>query len=228
MGTNKFGKIPQWRIDIHTIFGEVVGMNHDRYIYNEVSEIRSQNLALHVDRFLWTWLSRNYAAGLAVGIRRQADHSSDVISLGKLLEDLERNADSLTREWFIAEYLKRDPARDRTHSEQAADREFDEFAPRGATFASAALIRSDQDRLQGVAGRVRLFVNKRLAHSTRDFETSVKMKDLDDALDVMGELLKRYFHLLEQESLISAEVAITTDWKAVLRIPWIPPAKVSS
>lgn len=227
MGASRSRKVRQWRIDLHTIFGEIVGMYHDRRIYAEVSEVHSRNPALHVDRFFCAWLSRNYGAGLAVAIRRQTDRSGDVISMGKLLEDLERNVDLLTREWFVTEHLKRASADDRTYWEHAANREFDEFAPHAAAHASAALIREDQDRLQGVASRVRIFVNKRLAHSTRNYETSVTMKDLHTALDVLGELLKRYHHLLEQAALSSTEATIPTDWKAVLRMPWIPPGKIS-
>ena len=121
------------------------------------------------------------------------------------------------------EYVANAPANDKAYWKHAANQDFDKFAPNGASSPSVSLIHADQDRLQAVVARVRHFVNKRLAHhSTKGYQGPVTFKEIHEALDELGILLQRYSLLLKHAGLLAAEPIIQADWKAVLRVPWIP------
>jgi HEPN superfamily AbiU2-like protein len=214
--------VREWRNQLHTIYEDVVGLHHSRHLLQDVREIYEGNPALQRDHVFINWLTQNYAAAMAVGIRQQADRSDDAISMANLITDLEINADKLTRAWFVGEYLRRAPENDKAYWEYSANKDFDQFAPNGAAYASVGLLQDDQSKLQSIANDVRLFVNRRLAHqSLKQVVQPITLKDLRAALDQFGELLKRYHLLLEQAGLSGAEPTIQTDWKAVLRVPWI-------
>ncbi len=105
---NIASKIQEWRQSLEVIYQDVVNLHHNRRVFREVRAIIDANPALQTDHTFWNWLVENYAAAIAVGVRRQADRDPDVISMAKLLDDLEKNAVLLTRDWFVAEYtLKR-------------------------------------------------------------------------------------------------------------------------
>lgn len=217
-------QILTWRQEYETIYNDVVDLHHKRHIFRDTMAIIERNPALRAEGgyVFENWLVENYAVTLAVGIRRQGDRASDVISTAKLIADIENNATVITRDWFVNEYLVNAPANDKAFWKHAANEDFDKFAPDGAASPSVSLIRADQDRLQSVVGRVRHFVNKRLAHySTKGYQGPVTFKEVHEALDELGVLLQRYSLLLKQSGLLAAEPIIVEDWRAVLRVPWI-------
>jgi hypothetical protein len=85
------------------------------------------------------------------------------------------------------------------------------------------MFNATSDALLSAAGDLERYATQRLAHLDRE-EPSVipKFEDLDAALDVFEELVKRYRLLLHGDG---GEVLplIAYPWEAVLEEPWIPP-----
>jgi hypothetical protein len=79
--------------------------------------------------------------------------------------------------------------------------EFDEIAGSGTSNIDRQIISDDLRSLNDKASKIRYFANKRIAH----FDESVFMDfptfgDLDDCLDFMEELLKKYMLLLHADN----------------------------
>jgi hypothetical protein len=110
---NTSGRMLEWRQALETIYQDFVGLHHDRHVFREIMTIVENNPALQTDHTFWNWLARNYGAAIALGVRRQADRAPDVVSLAKLLDDLENNATILTRDWFVGEYAAHAPDNDK-------------------------------------------------------------------------------------------------------------------
>ncbi len=214
--------VRKWRGRFDVIFRDIVDLHHRRYIFREVGRIFNNNMELQADDIFREWMATNCLWAIAIGIRRQADTSKDAISIARLLDELEDNAPHMTRQWFVRAYVTKPPANARLFQEPA-QRTFDQFAPRGGAHVAVRLIQADKRRLQRLARRVRLFVNRRLAHQSqrRLGRRPVTVREVHEALDEIGRLYQRYALLLNQAAPGAMEPIIQGDWQAPLRVPWI-------
>jgi hypothetical protein len=78
-----------------------------------------------------------------------------------------------------------------------ANKNFDRFAGPGRDTISAAAVRTDITRLDAAAEVVKRYTDSAIAHA-RDEETQVPtFEEINAAIDVIGELVKKYFSLLQ-------------------------------
>ena len=54
-------------------------------------------------------------------------------------------------------------------------------------------------------------------------EDILKLSDVHDAIDVIGEIFTRYYSLFEAAGMVTLEPVIQHDWLAPFRQPWIHP-----
>lgn len=103
--------------------------------------------------------------------------------------------------------------------------EFDRLAGRGALNINPQMVSDDLRILKDKVSKIRNFANKRIAHfdeySFKDFPT---FGDLDDCLDFMEELLKKYMLLLHADS-SDILPSFLYDWEKIFRYPWIESTK---
>lgn len=88
----------------------------------------------------WNFYHSNYAAAQSIAIRRQADKRGDTSSLWRLLKDIARKPDLLTREVYVA-LLSEEQARDELMVERA-NRGWEKWAD----FCRQAVRRDDRER----------------------------------------------------------------------------------
>lgn len=223
MGTSRRKLLGKWRAWLRVIWRDVVDLHHRRRVFLRVADAFEKNTELHDDNTFWEWMATNYAWAVALGVRRQADSDSDVISMARLLADLEDHAPILTRDWFVRAYVSRPPA-DRHHFLEPAHRAFDQFAARKESYVSIKRIQVDRKRLEKVAWRVTRWVNRRLAHqSMRPLGVrGVSLRTVYGAIDELGRLYTRCALLLNQAS-SGPLPTLLGDWEKPFRIPWEPP-----
>ena len=51
------------------------------------------------------------------------------------------------------------------------------------------------------------------------------LEEIHAAIDMIGDLFKKYYNLLTAGSYVQLEPVMQTDWKAVFRVPWMSPGK---
>lgn len=215
--------IRRWKRWLKTINDDIVSLNHLRHIFREIAESFRTKPALQTDDTVWHWLAGNYATTMAVGVRRQADRRSDVISLERLLTEIAGNPFVLTRAWFERQYVRGKPTIQRWGFQRMAERDFRQFAGRSAKQISARRVLGDRAKLRKTAVRLRHYVNKRVAHrARRGYRGPATFTDLNAAVDELARLLRKYSLLLNQAGMLGVEPVIQGDWEAVLRVPWKP------
>jgi len=152
---------------------------------------------------------------MVMGVRRQLDPRSDSISFGRLLEDIEKNPEILSRQRYLSLY------EGSALPIEVPEKEFDGSTGSGALYIDLKKVSEDLRNMKDKALKIRKFANKRIAHfdksSFQDFPT---FGDLDECLDLLEELLKKYMLLLCAQG---GDIlpSFLYDWKKIFRYPWI-------
>jgi hypothetical protein len=157
-----------------------------------------------------------YATTQQVAVRRQVDRRRDTVSLRRLLEDIAANPGVATRQRHLAAW-----GGDEDFSREA-HRNFDRFAGEGRNTINRAMVREDITALENAAAIVKRYADEAIAHMADDIETQVPtFGELNDTIDTIGELVKKYVSLLQAVWLVELVPVIQEDWKAPFRRPWL-------
>jgi hypothetical protein len=207
-------RLTTWLEWLGLIRQDILELGENRATFREMLRIYDLNPTLATNAYFFDWLAGNYATTMAVGIRRQRDTNPDSVSMARLLEDLQANAATVTRAWFVSTYAG-SPMGD-----YRGNRDFDTFAPGGGPCLDPAIVRQDYDALQTLAKPLKKYVDKRIAHhDAKGHGVTATYAELDAALDEFRRLLQRYFLLLEQGAL-SPDVTIQMPWTDIFLTPW--------
>lgn len=160
-------------------------------------------------------LDRWYVTTQAVGVRRQVDRTRRVVSLWRLLSAISAHPEVMTRQRHVGLWGA-DP-----DFQREGHRAFDGLSGGGETIPSRDAA-ADRDHLVAVARPVEVLVNEAFAHrSETPLNEKVTYAQLHAAIDVIGELLRKYTLLLRASSFYSLLPTDQVDWKAPFRVPWL-------
>jgi hypothetical protein len=83
-------------------------------------------------------------------------------------------------------------------------------------------VKADIALLVATAEPLKRHVDEALAHTAIETDRSTPTYgDLNQAVDTIGDLVKKYTSLLEASILFTLEPQIQWDWEAPFRVPWI-------
>jgi hypothetical protein len=163
-----------------------------------------------------------YVIAQAVVIRRLADTTKGVISLAKLIQEMQTTAKAkqFTREIYRSQWdLSNELMSIR------ADEGWSLFSGGGEHF-DPTLAQADLKTLTDDAEKLKLktFVDERVAHraehpSAPDVPT---FEDLNQAIDDLGTMFRKSSQILKAAHWMTLEAHDQEDWEAVFRVPWIP------
>jgi hypothetical protein len=202
---------------------------HDIYLhratYKRVQEIVVANERLPRDSYFWEYLEDTYATTQAVAVRRQAEPSTRVRSLGQLIKEVAENAQHVTRDFFVGMWVDpddRDEIRRMGWTQIATSTWDEKFGGSVGEHLDPTIPLADLAALTETAASLKAFVDERIAHSDRRPRSPLPtFEDLDAAVDQIGELVVKYYLLFTAAGLVDLVPALQTDWEAVFRQPWI-------
>ena len=187
-------------------------------IHEEIRHIIiTLNERIQAPSLLYNWLVDNYVDSITIRVRRLTDHDTRCISLYRLIEDISKNHEAITRDYYVSRYHKQ------MREEGFADRDFDRFANKGNNLISEYKLRKDMRRLDKNTDRIRKFVNKWIAHCDLQHKklTARTHKDINDSLKSIDELFCKYNMLVTRGGMRTAKPVLQFDWKEPLRHAWI-------
>src|SRR5207245_2101255 len=104
------------------------------------------------------------------------------------------------------------------------DGSFDSLVGPGQNTLYPALLEGEIQSLVTKTGSLKHYVNKRIAHYDRkDFTAFPSFQEVDDAIEYLEILLKKYWNLFHGQSYTTLLPTWTYEWKDVFRYPWIEP-----
>lgn len=210
----------KWRRWLKIIGNDLGWLLTSHDIFEEVQKIIKSNKKIQSPNLFYRWIKDNYAARIAVGIRRLVDPDRKykrAISLYRLIEDISKHPDAINRKYYISQYHKW------MQKEGLADSDFDIFGNKRDTLISVYKLNNDMKRLQRETKRIRTFTNKWIAHY--DLKGRIRrmptFKDVDEALKVVDAIFCKYYLLLTRGGMTTRKPVLQYDWKKPLRYAWI-------
>jgi AbiU2 len=194
---------------------EVLRMHHYRAVYRRVLEIVNSREPKLPDSLFFQFLANTYGASQAAAIRRQAEFSPRVISLGKLLAEIQAEPERLSRQRFVGPWDA--DQQDRGHESFSRH-----FAGDVGEHLDPKIVAEDASRLKDEAQGIVDFVNRHVAHADQDgLDELPTFAELHAAIDMIGDVFWKYSLLLTGDTYGTLEPVIQHPWEAIFHVPWI-------
>jgi hypothetical protein len=208
-------RFAQWVGWIERIKNAVHALFLYRHMFRRLGEV-TQAASLPPSVFFEA-LARWYASHQAIAVRRQIDMTRGTISLRRLLHDIATHPGVMSRDRHVALWDETDP-----YFVAEANANFDRFAGAGLPRIDAAAVRDDIARLDAAAEAIERHTNEAIAHSAQNPSGQVPTwGELHAAIDVIGEVVEKYYSLLTASMVWNMLPEIQDDWLAPFRQPWI-------
>jgi hypothetical protein len=222
MRDSKVDKWRAWLSEHGKVRDEVLNLHLRRYVWQEIMRMLREYGDRLPDSYWWRFMVDNYIACQAIAVRRQADTDSRVITLGRLLTEINKDAERITRPVLAAIWKPDDPL-----DERDLDAKFSEFSG-GCRHFDSAIAQADLEALRDGAAKVSSYADRHLAHldaTPLPVEQLPSVDDLHAAIGVIGDLFRRYQLLLTAADMPSLVPILQPDWMAPFRQSWIPPGE---
>jgi len=200
----------------------VIRMNFHRQIWRGVQQVIQANQQLPPSAY-WAYHLEVYVDAQAIAVRRQADLDARVASLARLMQQISEEPERLTRDWWLQQWGPEDD----DHLSFARGRWATDFGGEIGTHLDPVTAKADLSRLSAAASSVRTYVNRHVAHS-EDLDpdnapppAEITLGELDAAIDVIGDLFRRYLDLLVCVDM-DLHVYMSPGWLEPFRQAWIP------
>jgi AbiU2 len=210
---------------LKVLTGQVLRLRQDEQIWEEVQEIIKANPALHKPSAFYEWMKDMYVSGMAMAIRRQTDDDSRSISFMRLLKLIKGNPSLVSRKRYRNlfpaddEFVKQS---DELGSKKSINDDYDGLVGAGKLQPTRDDIQAEIDELLRVTHKVVTLGDKVIAHHDQQKPTNLPtFAEVGEAIACLETLVQKYKLLFEATS-ISMNVTYQYDWKAILRVPWIP------
>ncbi|MCH8821765.1 hypothetical protein IID23_04585 [Patescibacteria group bacterium] len=208
--TETLKKWQEWLLKIQQELEELL---LSRRMFNRYIEIVVGNPKIHEPSDFHDWTKTNYVSYAASTIRRQLDFDDkDVISIGRLLEQIKKSPNLLTKDWNRNHYPVRGP--------NIADANFKEFAGSG-DHIDPKIIEEDINKLLKLGENIEKFATRRIAHSSKKPIRKVTMTDLNIFIDELDRILSKYILLFTGSQFDSSEPILQYDWDSIFKEKWI-------
>ena len=178
-------------------------MFHDRHLWKNVTAMLEHNVDRHHARVVKNWLIRSYVDKQCSAIRRLNDGVGDPASIRRCLRELIKRPRLLTRiryEQLAAVSAAANGIEDVVlHARGFSG--YNEFADTTSDHLDSARVWTDLDTLEAATASVKTYTDKRVAHL--DFMADLSaipltFGDLDNAIDAVGGLTRKYYQLRHQ------------------------------
>lgn len=225
MPPNQDDIVTKWVKWLDRINDDITMLHADRQIWREMMNLLQAKQQIPEREFMMSWITQQSVAALAMGIRRQRDRRTDVISLARLLQEIKDNPDVLTRDRFVEQTCV--PGAD-DYLRSAMHKTFDRWAGDDGPNVNPELIKERIDHLDSAVEKIVHHVNKKLAHTDEgEPPTGFTYGELDKAMNKIGDLLVDLHLLLKCASLTSADPTIQVPWRRAFVMPWLPDDEVA-
>lgn len=199
----------------------VIKLRKYQRIYRELKDIIGANEALHVPSAFYDYFSDTYVTYISLAIRRLTDDSPDCTSLFRFLKRIKGDPSVVSRQRYKALYPKTKPTNPlEEHIAGMPDQAYDALVGKGNLQPDASDIQAELDTLQGKTAAIVALADKKIAHSIGEPKKVPKYADVDDAIEYISDLIKRYLALFHATT-NNLDVVFVHDWKNIFRVPWV-------
>ena len=202
--------------DLGRIYGEIRALRINQHIFWEVQGMIRKNPNLHKASSFYGWMGNMYAAAMSAAVRRLVDRRKDTVSFVRLLEQVRKDPSLFSRASYKSRFANSDLP------PNFLDRDYDHLIGTGRQQPDPSAIDKEIEELKARTKKLKDFVDAHVAHlAAQPSDQPPKFQELDDAIDCLEALLKRYLHLFRGVGLSSALPTWQYDWQEIFRYPWL-------
>jgi hypothetical protein len=211
-------KVECWERDIGRIAADVVGLFFSRHVFRAVTAFLTENEDLPPSSF-YSYLLSTYGDSQVIGVRRQTDARKQHVSLAGLIIEIKTEPERLTRERFLTTHEFGFPPRTEDDWER-------NFAGETHEHVDPKLVAADLEELEAATEVTKTWADKRVAHTDTKRMTAeerMTIEKIDQGIDTIGRLFRRYDLLLRGESIVILDWDVKADLLPLFRVPWVRP-----
>ncbi len=178
-----------------TITRDVQMLYFYRDIFLGVHQIVEKNERIDKRSLFFSFFANIYIDSVVMGIRRQCKkkRNDDSVSLAKLLSEIAKHPELITRSNFNELYRNSNSPVKETYMRE----DFNRFADPGSSHIDGARVEKDIETLKDECKKAETYADKRVAHwDEKTLIDDLKWDDVLKPLDVLGDMVKRYNLLL--------------------------------
>lgn len=216
-------KLEKWRRWLKPIENDIVSLLMNREIFWGIQDIIGENRYEEIKTrgHVYRYIKRTYVAYMAIGIRRQIKVKDKPISFLRLLTEIKENPQTLSRESYVSLCKG-------TNAESFADQWFDKLCGDNKAYISPDMVVSDIDELKKIVSKVETFADRRVAHYDGRNVDSPDFQNLDESLDKIWEIYKKYLAALTVTGVSITPLSRQCNWKKIFTVPWIKSVEATS
>ena len=235
----KSQKLEKWLEWMEKIHNDIQGLVEDANMFWEVQDIIRENPRIQKPNAFYSYLARTYFSHAAAGIRRQTKLQKDSISFARLLDEIAKNPEELSRDYFNSRHPHSNgPDLDQVVGKAGLEAvgivdasqvkeiiKVDNLAPyteASGTHVCPQMVEDDQKRLESAAKKHEAFADKRIAHwDKRKPTVAPTFEALDDCIKLLDQTYVKYHFLFHAESIDTLIPIYQYEWKSIFCEPWL-------
>jgi hypothetical protein len=183
----------RWQHDINELKAQVTNLYERQLVWKAYTTSLKQIEMIELASILHDWMIHNYSDAMTIGIRRLIDRGTtrnEPVSLHELITDISDHVADITVANYVAVWHPRDQ-----FEESRAVSAFTQLFPDGLPTQDS--LRKEAELIRASADTILVHADKRIAHTDRDRPAALpKWRDLDDALELVAKVFRRYFLLI--------------------------------
>jgi hypothetical protein len=213
-------KFQKWLIWIEKIHKDTESMLVNREIHKQYLEIVKGNKEIQSPPDFHEWTIRNYGSYIVMAIRRQLDNDNDVVSLKRLLTELKKSPQLLTKQWFRTLYSN--PVNNMPIPMEAfADGDFETHAGKKEYF-DPLIAETDLLKLETLSKAITHYANKQIAHRT-NIKVTLTFSEINNFIEELEAIVKKYILLFTGSGYTSLVPVYQYDWELIFTKVWMKP-----
>jgi hypothetical protein len=185
----------EWVRYLEAAYKEIIHAFWNRKVFRAIREMFDKNPHLRDGEggpTAWAWVAEMYSHYAVMLVRRELDSQAQVLTLTRMLYDMEKHHDVLVT------------------------------LAKGSVVPSIDDVRADREGLQAGTQKVVEYGHRIVAHRTPPCAPDITWGELDDALRALRHTLIKYNGVLNASDLASATPQPRFDWLAPFHVTWIP------
>lgn len=234
-------KLKKWLTWTQAIRDEIQGLVVDANIFWEVQDIIRANPRIQKPNTFYRYLGRTYLSHALAGLRRQIKPQKDSISFVGLLDDILKNPESLSRDYYRSLCAYPDgpdisPIETEggkglqevgiTGTSQQKDlikmNAFAPYADASGKHVCPTMVEADLKRLKSAVEIHEAIADIRIAHWDKDDSEDIPtFGELEDCIKLLDRTYVKYHFLFYAESVDTTMPTYQYKWKTVFLEPWL-------
>ena len=234
-------KLKKWLKWMEVIQTEIQKLLRDTNMFWEVQDIIRENPRIQKPSAFYSYLGRTYLSHALAGLRRQIKPQKDSISVVGLLDEIAKNPEELSRNYYRSLYANPDgpdisqiemEGREGleemgiTDTSQLKDLiqmdDFARYADANGEHVCPKMVKDDLKRLKSALEKHEEFADKRIAHWDKNEPDVIpKFGELDDCIKLLDKIYVKYHLLFHAESIETLMPTYQYEWKKIFLEPWL-------